>query len=91
MFANRDLAERDDGLAAVVGGGVERTSRRMDASAALVWARKIAVLPFGQRFALISLTAALADARLTFYILVPWAAAAGVYSTTGRIMRSLAT
>jgi hypothetical protein len=62
----------------------------MDASAALKWLRKMAVLPFGQRFALISVTAAVADARVTFYALVPWAGAAGLYSTTGRVLRSLA-
>jgi phosphatidylglycerophosphate synthase len=88
--AARDLDLRDDGLpAADAGGAVARTSRRMDASAVLRWARKIAVLPFGQRLALVSITAAVADARVTFYALVPWAGAAGLYATTGRVLRSL--
>jgi phosphatidylglycerophosphate synthase len=85
----RDLMEPDDGMATSSRGTVEQTSRRMDASALLRWGRKIAVLPFGQRLALISVTAAVSDARVTFYALVPWAGAAGLYSTTGRVLRSL--
>jgi phosphatidylglycerophosphate synthase len=90
LVASRAMDLRDDGLPATdAGGAVARTSRRMDASAALRWARKIAMLPFGQRLALVSVTAAASDARVTFYALVPWAGAAGVYATTGRVLRSL--
>jgi hypothetical protein len=87
----RDMTDPSDGLTDPTGtGAVARTSRRMDASSPLRWLRKVAVLPFGQRFALISLTAAIWDARVTFYALVPWAGAAGLYATTGRVLRSLA-
>ncbi len=87
---SRSLAEPTDGLPDVASGGaVARTSARMDASSALRWLRKIAVLPFGQRMALIAVTTAVSDARITFYALVPWAGAAGLYSTTGRVLRSL--
>ncbi|MFL6240015.1 MAG: CDP-alcohol phosphatidyltransferase family protein [Actinomycetes bacterium] len=85
------ITEAGDGLPASRDrGAVARTSRRMDASSVMRWVRKMAVLPFGQRLALISLTTAIADARVTFYALVPWAGVAGVYATTGRVLRSLA-
>jgi phosphatidylglycerophosphate synthase len=47
-------------------------------------------LPLGERFALIALTAALADARLTFAALLAWGAAAAALTLGGRVARSLA-
>ncbi|MEU9841260.1 hypothetical protein AB0C69_18780 [Actinomadura sp. NPDC048032] len=47
-------------------------------------------LPFGERFALIAVTAALADARLTFAALLAWGSAAAALSLGGRAARSLA-
>ncbi|MEV3924086.1 hypothetical protein [Actinomadura coerulea] len=47
-------------------------------------------LPFGERFALIALTAALADARLTFAALLAWGSAAAALTLGGRVARSLA-
>ncbi|WP_149259100.1 DUF5941 domain-containing protein [Actinomadura sp. K4S16] len=46
-------------------------------------------LPLGERFALISLTAALADARLTFAALLAWGSAAAAATLAGRVARSL--
>ncbi|MBX6768387.1 MAG: CDP-alcohol phosphatidyltransferase family protein, partial [Actinomadura rubrobrunea] len=47
--------------------------RRTPASRGLPrWVRKTAVLPIGERFALIALTAALFDARVTFAALLAW-------------------
>ncbi|WP_141581038.1 DUF5941 domain-containing protein [Actinomadura sp. WMMA1423] len=46
-------------------------------------------LPLGERFALISVTAALADARLTFAALLAWGSAAGASTLAGRVTRSL--
>lgn len=54
------------------------------------WAKKIIVLPIGERFALISLTAALGNARITFVALLSWGAVAFAYTFTGRLLRSLA-
>lgn len=54
------------------------------------WAKRIIVLPIGERFALISLTAALAGPRTTFVALLIWGGVAAAYTTTGRVLRSFA-
>lgn len=54
------------------------------------WAKRILVLPIGERFALISLTAALGGPRTTFVALLIWASVAALYTGTGRVLRSLA-
>jgi hypothetical protein len=46
--------------------------------------------PIGERFAAISLTAALGSARLTFSVLLIWGAFAAVYTLIGRGIRSFA-
>lgn len=45
------------------------------------------MLPIGERFALISITAAAGDARLTFVALLAWGSLAIL---TGRVLRSVA-
>jgi hypothetical protein len=54
------------------------------------WLRRIVVLPIGERFALISLTAALASPRVTFVALLGWGGFATVYTGLGRVLRSVA-
>ncbi|MCO6004817.1 CDP-alcohol phosphatidyltransferase family protein [Actinoallomurus purpureus] len=53
------------------------------------WFKKMIVLPIGERFALIALTAALFNAHVTFIALLSWGAVAGAYTVIGRILRSL--
>ena len=53
------------------------------------WARKVFVLPIGERFALISLTAAFFDARVTFAALLAWGGLALAWTSYGRVSRSL--
>lgn len=67
-----------------------RLSRRLERRPATTWAKKIFVLPIGERFALISVTAALFTPRVTFLALLVWGSAAGAYSLVGRILRSVA-
>jgi phosphatidylglycerophosphate synthase len=67
-----------------------RLSRRLERRPTTTWAKKIFVLPIGERFALISVTAALFTPRITFLALLVWGSAAGVYSLVGRILRSVA-
>jgi phosphatidylglycerophosphate synthase len=55
-----------------------------------LWIRKMIAFPIGERFAAISLTAALGSARLTFGVLLIWGAIAAVYTLIGRTIRSLA-
>ena len=45
--------------------------------------------PIGERFAVISITAALFTPRVTFVTLLVWAAVAGVYTQAGRVLRSV--
>ncbi len=56
------------------------------------WVKRILVLPIaiGERFALISVTAALFGPRATFTALLAWGSVAAAYTVTGRILRSLA-
>jgi phosphatidylglycerophosphate synthase len=53
------------------------------------WIRKIIAFPIGERFAAISLAAALFDARVTFIVLLAWGGFAAAYTIAGRVLRSL--
>jgi phosphatidylglycerophosphate synthase len=63
--------------------------RRLDSAPGLLWIKRILVLPIGERFAAISITAALFSARTTFTVLLAWGTFALVYSLAGRLLRSL--
>ena len=54
----------------------------------LRWPKRIIVLPIGERFALISVTAAIWGATVTFASLLIWGGVAALYSTTGRVLRT---
>ena len=53
------------------------------------WVKKVIAFPIGERFAAISITAALFDARVTFIVLLAWGAFAACYTGVGRVLRSL--
>jgi len=53
------------------------------------WIKKIIGFPIGERFAAISVTAALFDARTTFVVLLAWGGLAASYTIAGRVLRSL--
>ncbi|WP_460363360.1 CDP-alcohol phosphatidyltransferase family protein [Actinocorallia lasiicapitis] len=80
--------------AAPARGGLGMVAVRVSAALENVpgarWGKKIIILPIGERFALIGLTAALFDAKVTFLALLVWGGLAGAYTLTGRILRSLA-
>jgi phosphatidylglycerophosphate synthase len=61
-----------------------------DRSPTVVWAKKVIALPIGERFAAISLTAALSSPRTVFVVLLVWGGFAAVYVSIGRTLRSLA-
>jgi phosphatidylglycerophosphate synthase len=61
----------------------------LDRFTPLRWARRIFLLPIGERFALISLTAALGSPRLTFIALLAWGGVVAVYAVIGRTLRSV--
>src|SRR5918996_1508024 len=77
------------GVAQHVGAAGVRTAATLERSW-LRWIKRIVVLPIGERFALISVTAAFAGPRATFIALLGWGIVAAVYMVTGRVLRSLA-
>jgi phosphatidylglycerophosphate synthase/choline kinase len=62
---------------------------KLDRFKPLRWARRIWLLPIGERFALISITAALFTPRVTFISLLVWGGATAIWGVTGRVLRSV--
>jgi phosphatidylglycerophosphate synthase len=62
---------------------------KLDRSPTLVWIKKMIAFPIGERFAVISLTAALFTPRVTFIAWLAWGGVAFVYTQAGRVLRSL--
>jgi hypothetical protein len=56
----------------------------------LRWGNQLVRLPIGERFALVSLTAAIASPRVTFVVLLAWGGVAAVYSLAVRVVLSTA-
>ncbi|WP_433252221.1 CDP-alcohol phosphatidyltransferase family protein [Streptosporangium sp. CA-135522] len=86
--AERYLRERR-GPADGSGNAVVKLSRRLERSSFTRWLKKIIVLPIGERMALIALTAAVFNARVTFVALLVWGGVAALYTVAGRMGRSL--
>lgn len=76
--ADRTLAER-------VLAGWRATDRARPAR----WIKKMIAFPIGERFAVISITAALFTPRVTFIALLAWGGAAFAYMHAGRVLRSI--
>ena len=53
------------------------------------WARKVVVLPIGERWALIAVLTAFTSPRIVFGVLLVWGVLAAGYTTLGRVQRSL--
>jgi phosphatidylglycerophosphate synthase len=64
--------------------------RRLDRWPGAVWVKRIVAFPIGERFAAISVTAALFEPRTTFVVLLVWGGIAGTYALAGRLLRSVA-
>lgn len=62
----------------------KRAWRRAGRNRRVRWAKKILMFPIGERFAAISLTAAIFDARVTFIVLLAWGGVAAAYIVAGR-------
>jgi hypothetical protein len=56
----------------------------------VLWVKKMAAFPIGERFAAISISAAFFDAYITFIVLLSWGGFAVVYTLSGRVLRSIA-
>ncbi|MGP3911865.1 CDP-alcohol phosphatidyltransferase family protein [Nonomuraea sp. 10N515B] len=81
----RSLQESADARHAA---GVLRLAQRLDRRRATRWIKKIIVLPIGERTALIAVTAAVWNPRVTFLSLLCWGGVAALYQLAGRMMRS---
>jgi phosphatidylglycerophosphate synthase len=66
-----------------------RAWHRIDRLPGVRWMKKMIAFPIGERFAAISLTAALFTPRTTFVTLLIWGGIAAVYTLTGRTLRSI--
>ncbi|MGW1200406.1 DUF5941 domain-containing protein [Streptomyces sp. NPDC002536] len=64
-------------------------SDRLDSVGWTVWARRMIVLPIGERWALIAVLTALTTPRIVFTVLLIGCALAACYTTAGRVLRSL--
>jgi Family of unknown function (DUF5941)/CDP-alcohol phosphatidyltransferase len=69
--------------------GMRPTLPALDGPGPARWIKKVIAFPIGERFAAISITAALFDARVTFIVLLAWGGFAVCYTGIGRILRSL--
>ncbi|ANP50770.1 phosphatidylglycerophosphate synthase [Streptomyces griseochromogenes] len=79
--ANHDAAANTSPTAAL--------SDKLDSVGWTVWARRMIVLPIGERWAMIALLTAATTPRITFYVLLAGCAFAATYTTAGRVLRSL--
>jgi CTP:molybdopterin cytidylyltransferase MocA len=61
----------------------------IDRAPGVRWLKKMVAFPIGERFAVISITAALFTPRVTFVALLAWGGLAALYTQTGRALRSL--
>lgn len=70
-------------------GPTAALSGRLDSVGWTVWARRVIVLPIGERWAMIAVLTALTTPRTTFQVLLIGCAFAAAYTTVGRVLRSL--
>jgi hypothetical protein len=75
-----------DGLASRTLG----VSRLLDRPPGIHWIKKMIVFPIGERFAAISITAALFTPRTTFIVLLVWGGIGGIYSLSAHLMHTIA-
>ncbi|MFJ8545654.1 DUF5941 domain-containing protein [Streptomyces sp. NPDC093586] len=64
-------------------------SDKLDSVGWTVWARRMIVLPIGERWAMIAVLTAVTTPRITFSALLIGCAFAATYTTAGRVLRSL--
>ncbi|MFE0738039.1 DUF5941 domain-containing protein [Streptomyces sp. NPDC058855] len=64
-------------------------SSRLDAVGWTVWARRMIILPIGERWAMIAVLTALTSPRVVFWALIAGCAFGACYTTAGRLLRSL--
>ncbi|MDI2131716.1 DUF5941 domain-containing protein [Yinghuangia seranimata] len=70
-------------------GAGARLSGRLDSVGWTVWARRMIILPIGERWALIAVLTATTRPRVVFVALLVGCGLAACYTTAGRVLRSL--
>ncbi|HEX8205980.1 MAG TPA: CDP-alcohol phosphatidyltransferase family protein [Solirubrobacteraceae bacterium] len=63
--------------------------RKVDRAPGAIWIKRMCAFPIGERFAVMSITAALWDAKVTFVVLIAWGLFATTYTFAGRFLRSV--
>ncbi len=94
----REAAEDDESDSKETEGAVPKSLPRrilaswrlLDRIPGLIWLKKMAAFPIGERFAVTCVTAALFTPRTTFIVLLSWGTFALLYTSTGRTLRTLA-
>ncbi|MFG2878937.1 DUF5941 domain-containing protein [Streptomyces sp. NPDC048337] len=64
-------------------------SDRLDSVGWTVWVRRMIILPIGERWAMIAVLTAATTPRIVFYALLIGCAFGALYTTAGRVLRSL--
>ncbi|MGA5195585.1 DUF5941 domain-containing protein [Streptomyces exfoliatus] len=64
-------------------------SDRLDNLGWTVWARRMIILPIGERWAMIAVLTAVTNPRIVFWALIIGCAFGACYTTAGRVLRSL--
>ncbi|MFC9793808.1 DUF5941 domain-containing protein [Streptomyces sp. NPDC127584] len=64
-------------------------SSRLDSLGWTVWARRMIILPIGERWAMIAVLTAVTTPRIVFWALIVGCAFGACYTTAGRVLRSL--
>ncbi|KKZ70511.1 DUF5941 domain-containing protein [Streptomyces showdoensis] len=64
-------------------------SSRLDGVGWTVWARRMIILPIGERWAMIAVLTAVTTPRIVFWALIVGCAFGACYTTAGRVLRSL--
>ncbi|MFB7862904.1 MULTISPECIES: DUF5941 domain-containing protein [unclassified Streptomyces] len=91
--ANTGDAAAPSGAPAAGAGGSAKTglalSNRLDSVGWTVWARRMIILPIGERWAMIAVLTAATSPRVVFWALIVGCAFGACYTTAGRVLRSL--
>jgi hypothetical protein len=92
VAVTRAPAAIHDGMGGAPRGFASRAlgvSRLLDRPPGIHWVKKMIVFPIGERFAVVSLTAALFTPRTTFIVLLAWGAVGGIYSLSAHLMHTI--
>ncbi|MCX5381390.1 DUF5941 domain-containing protein [Streptomyces sp. NBC_00091] len=73
----------------VTGSPTAALSDKLDSVGWTVWVRRMIILPIGERWAMIAVLTAVTSPRTVFYALLAGCAFGALYTTAGRVLRSV--